>query len=119
MYVKLRATGNSWLDKTAVNNQPQPSLHEVPGDLRVEVQQKRSQLVQKFRDGEEFRATGSVYPHHCENRSKGLLRFNFGSALMKSPGVPVVLQTSAKLSGRSEQGFRRVGQRALHGRSPS
>lgn len=35
--------------------QPQPSLYEVPGDLSVEVEQKRSQLVQKFLDGEEFR----------------------------------------------------------------
>ena len=35
--------------------QPQQSLYEVPGD-RVEVQKKRSQLVQKFRDGEQVGA---------------------------------------------------------------
>ena len=46
----LRWTGNSWLDKVG-GRQPQQSLCEV-----LEVQKKRSQPVQKFRDGEQFGA---------------------------------------------------------------
>ena len=55
MYVMLRGTGNSWLDKVGCQ-QPQQRLCEVPGDLSVDVQKKRSQPVQKFRDGEQFGA---------------------------------------------------------------
>ena len=44
--------------------QPQQRLCDVPGDLKVEVRQKRSQLVQKFCDREEFR-TSSAHSHCC------------------------------------------------------
>ena len=50
VYVILKGTGNSWLDKVGCQ-QPQQSLCEV-----LEVQTKRSQPFQGFRDGEQFGA---------------------------------------------------------------